>query len=225
MVEPVGIGLQAVSFSIGDFALDRVSLDVAAGEYLVLMGPNGAGKTILIKLIAGILVPDAGSVYVGGQDVTGLPPWERGVGFLPQDYALFPDRTVFRNISFGLEVRGLPRDEVKAEVHRAAEMLNMSHLLDRRPDTLSGGEAQKAALARALVIRPRVLLLDEPVSAIDEENREVVCRELKGVQKTLGVTTVHVSHSRTEAELVADRVVLLSAGVIGPLEPNGESGT
>ena len=225
MVAPAGIQLQAVSFSIGDFALRGVSLDIAAGEYFVLMGPNGAGKTILVKLIAGILEPDDGSVFIGGREVTDLPPWERGAGFLPQDYALFPDRTVFRNVSFGLEVRGLARDEIEAEVRRTTEMLGISHLLNRRPDTLSGGEAQKAALARALVIRPRVLLLDEPVSAIDEENREVVCRELKSIQKRLGVTTIHISHSRIEAELVADRVVLLANGTIRPLESKGDSET
>ena len=215
MVNPTGIELDALSFTIGDFALSGVSLDVGPGEYFVLMGPNGSGKTILLKLIAGLLSPDSGTVRIGGRDVTGVPPWERGVGFLPQDYALFPNRNAFRNISFGLEVRGLSKDEIRAQVGKTAEMLNVSHLLKRIPATLSGGESQKVALARALVINPGVLLLDEPVSAVDEENRSIVCSELKGLQERLGVTTVHVSHSRAEAALVADRVALLANGVIG----------
>lgn len=215
MVGLSGIQLENVSFCIGDFVLHDISLDIAAGEYFVLMGPNGAGKTILIKLIAGILCPDTGSVRIGGEDVTSVPPWLRNVGYLPQDYALFPHRSVFGNVAFGLEVRGLAGNDIAQKVEDTARMLGIPHLLKRMPDTLSGGEAQKVALARALIMNPRVLLLDEPVSAIDEENRAVVCRELKGIQERLGVTTVHVSHSRTEAEIVGGRIMRLDAGRFG----------
>lgn len=221
MVEAAGVRLEGVNYSIGEFTLADVRLEVPAGQYFVLMGPNGSGKTILLKLLSGILFPDSGEVFIGEAKVTGMPPWERGIGYMPQDYALFPDRTVYRNISFGLEVRKTGKEEARKEVGGMAEMLGIDRLLDRMPETLSGGECQKVGLARALVIKPRLLLLDEPVSAVDEENRTFICGELKRIQEHFKVTTVHVSHSRSEAELVADRIGVLRDGRLAGLDSSG----
>lgn len=209
-----GIRLDGVAFRIGEFELNNVSLEVAEGEYFVLTGPNGAGKTVLLKLIAGLYGPDAGEVYIKGERTTETPPWERNIGYVPQEYALFPNRTVERNIAFGLEVRKVEKETIKEKVRSDADLLGISHLLDRMPKGLSGGEQQKVALARALALRPAVLLLDEPVSAIDEESRDAICGELKALQQRTRITTVHVAHNRREAELVADRVGVLKDGAV-----------
>ena len=209
-----GIRIEKLSFRIGEFELKDVSLEVAEGEYFVLTGPNGAGKTVLMKLIAGLYGPDAGEVYIKGERMTETPPWERNIGYVPQEYALFPNRTVERNIAFGLEVRKVEKEAIKEKVRADADLLGISHLLGRIPNGLSGGEQQKVALARALAVRPAVLLLDEPVSAIDEENRDAICGELKGLQRETGITTIHVAHNRREAELVADRVGVLKDGAV-----------
>ena len=220
MSEP-GIELDHVAFKIGEFALADVCLEVRAGEYFVLTGPNGSGKTLLVKLIAGIHSPDAGEILIKGERVTGTPPWERHIGYVPQEYGLFPNLTVERNIAFGLEVRRIDKPKVTEEVARAAELLGVSHLLHRMPKGLSGGEQQKVSLARALVLKPAVLLLDEPVSAIDEDRRDEICVELKRIQKETRVTTLHVSHNRHEAELVADRTGVLKGGAISLVEKGG----
>lgn len=209
-----GIRLEGISFRVGGFSLEDVHLEVAEGEYFVLTGPNGAGKTVLMKLIAGLYSPDAGEVYIKGAAVTGTPPWERNIGYVPQEYALFPNRTVEGNIAFGLEVRKTEKEAIREKVRADADLLGISHLLERMPKGLSGGEQQKVALARALAVRPAVLLLDEPVSAIDEESRDAICRELKSIQRKMRITTVHVAHNRREAELVADRVGVLKEGQV-----------
>jgi ABC-type sugar transport system ATPase subunit len=209
-----GIRLDDVSFRVGEFSLEEVCLDVAEGEYFVLTGPNGAGKTVLLRLIAGLYSPVAGEVYIKGERVTETPPWERNIGYVPQEYALFPNRTVERNIAFGLEVRKTEKEAMKEMVRSDADLLGIPHLLDRMPKGLSGGEQQKVALARALAVRPAVLLLDEPVSAIDEESRDAICGELKSIQRQTRITTVHVAHNRREADLVADRVGVLDKGAV-----------
>ena len=222
MVEGQGVGrgiaLKNVGLTLGDFSLSGVDLEVRKGEYVVLTGPNGAGKTVLLKIIAGLYAPESGEVRIGGRDVTDVPPWERGIGYVPQDYALFPNRDVRRNIAFGLEVRKTERKaaplSLEGRVEATAEMLGVGHLLGRTVEGLSGGERQKVSLARALVIEPQVLLMDEPVSAVDEENRDAICRELKATQRRTKVTTLHVCHNRREAELVADRIFLLKDGAL-----------
>jgi len=214
VVDEPGIRLESIGFRIGDFALEDICLEVRGGEYFVLTGPNGAGKTVLVKLIAGLQSPDSGEILIKGDRVTEVPPWRRGTGYVPQDYSLFPNLTVQRNIAFGLEVRRAEKATIAREVGRTAELLGVSHLLHRMPKGLSGGERQKVALARALVIKPAVLLLDEPVSAIDEESRDAICRELKAIQQRTGITTIHVAHNRREAELVADRVGVLKDGAV-----------
>jgi ABC-type sugar transport system ATPase subunit len=206
--------VEGICFRIGRFALQEVSLLVRPGEYLVLTGPNGAGKTVLLKLIAGLHRPQCGDVHIGGRCVTGLPPWRRRVGYMPQDGVLFPNRTVRGNLLFGLEVRGLGRAERREAAERMAALLSIEHLLERTTEALSGGEQQKVSLGRALLTEPEVLLLDEPLSAIDEDARDALAAELRALQRRLGLAAVHVAHNRREIELVADRVVRLSRGRI-----------
>jgi len=214
VVSPPGIKVQDLSLRIGDFAIDGLSLDIRRGEYFVLTGPNGAGKTVLVQLISGLLRPEAGEISIHGQAVTALPPWRRNIGYVPQAGLLFPNRTVAQNIGFGLEVRRAERKLMAAEISRVAGTLKIEHLLSRTTTGLSGGERQKVALGRALVIKPAVLLLDEPVSSVDEEARDALCRELKRIQRELGITTLHVSHNSHETELVADRVGVLDGGTL-----------
>ena len=212
MVSGSGISLQNINFAVGEFVMEELSLEIRGGEYFVLTGPNGAGKTILVKLIAGLLQPSAGVILIDGRPVVSLPPWKRNIGYVPQDGVLFPNRTVRENVRFGLEVRGRDNGTMQGEVQRMASTVGIEHLLERKPAGLSGGERQKVSLARALVFKPALLLLDEPVSAVDEDARDGLCLLLKEVQRETGITTLHVSHNRRETELVADRVGVLAGG-------------
>lgn len=214
MVDQPGVCLKDLSFRIGDFSMRDLSLKVRCGEYYVLTGPNGAGKTILVKLIAGLLRPDRGEVWIQGRPVTDLPPWKRNIGYVPQDGLLFPNYTVARNIDFGLRMRHAKAKHRKQEVARIADILEITHLLDRRIEGLSGGEQQKVALARALILNPTLLLLDEPVSAIHEESRDPLCKQLKRIHTQLKITTLHVSHNRDETSLLADRVGIMMNGTL-----------
>ena len=232
MVNHCGIELHDVCFRIGQFAMEKLSLQIPEGQYFVLTGPNGAGKSILIRLIAGLLRPTAGSIAIRGKLVTELPPWQRQVGYVPQDGVLFPHRTVADNIAFGLEVRGMRRGHRRTAVAAVAEQLGITELLGRKPVGLSGGEQQKVSIARALVYKPSALLLDEPVCSVDEQSRDALCLELKKLQRTYGVTAIHVSHNQRETELVAERVGYLQAGRIvrttdlpeGVVRANDDSG-
>jgi len=206
------ISIDAISFQIGDFSLDTISLDILSQEYCVLTGTNGSGKTLLLKLIAGLYKPDAGRIVLNSRCLNSVPPWKRNIGYVPQDGMLFPRRTVRENISFGLEVRGISSHTINRKVNYITELLLISHLLDRMPRGLSGGEQQKVCLARALVIDPAVLLLDEPVSAIDEATRDTLCFELREIHSRLNLTTIHISHNSRETAIVADRIIMLSNG-------------
>ena len=214
MVNKGGIQIEDLCFGIGDFVMENLSFDVHEGEYFVLTGPNGSGKTVLIRLISGLYQPESGQVRIQNRSVTSLPPWHRDVGYVPQDGVLFPNRNVRENIGFGLEVRGARKSKRDKQVNEAAGMLGIEYLLDRTVEGLSGGETQKVSLARTLVLNPSVLLLDEPVSAIDEEARDEVCHQLRRIQRDLGITTLHVSHNRRETQLVADRVGIIRDGVL-----------
>jgi ABC-type sugar transport system ATPase subunit len=207
-----GIEIQKLCFKIGNFEMTDLQLSVPRGEYFVLTGPNGSGKSLMIKLLCGIYQPLSGVIRINGRNVHDLPPWERRIGYVPQEGGLFPNRTVQGNIGFGLEVAGVAKDVLRKSVLEIAEMLGITHLLERKPGGLSGGERQKTSLARALVLEPDILLLDEPVSAIDELSRDKVCRELRDIQQKLKITTLHVSHNRLETELVADRVGVIRNG-------------
>jgi len=206
------IRVEGLGFSVGEFRLEDASLEVADGEYFVLLGPPGSGKSVFLECLCGLNRAERGRVVIDGQDVTALPPRERGLGYVPQDYALFPHLSAEGNVAFGLRARGRSRADVRKRTTAVADMLGIGHLLKRRIAGLSGGERQRVALARALAVEPRVLLLDEPVSALDESTREAVCSELRRLQSDLRITTIHVSHNLEEAFSVADRGGILRAG-------------
>jgi ABC-type Fe3+/spermidine/putrescine transport system ATPase subunit len=208
------IRIEHLYFAVGSFALQDVSLHAKPGEYFVLLGPSGAGKTLLLECLCGLNRIRSGRVVLGETDVSDWEPRRRGVGYLPQDYALFPHKTVHGNVRFGLSRRQLPTDEIRAEVDRLMQQLGLTHLADRFPRNLSGGEKQRVALARALAIRPHVLLLDEPVSALDEQTRDRLCRLLKQLQRSTQTTTIHVCHNFAEMLAVADRVGIIHQGRI-----------
>ncbi|MEZ8220077.1 molybdate/tungstate transport system ATP-binding protein [Candidatus Fervidibacteria bacterium JGI MDM2 JNZ-1-D12] len=202
--------LRNLSIRLGEFDLRDISFEVQEGEYFVLLGPTGTGKTVLIECIAGLHRPRTGRIILNGRDVTNLPPEGRGIAYVPQDYALFPNLTAFENIAFGLRVRKLPNEKVRAKVLELAEWLGITYLLDRLPLTLSGGEKQRVALARALAVEPQILLLDEPLAAVDEQTRDRLCRELKTIQRQTGATFLHVSHNFEETLAVADRIGVMN---------------
>jgi len=209
------IRIEELNLSVGNFALKGVSLDVATGEYFVLLGPSGSGKTLLLETLCGLRRVNSGRIVISDMDVTFREPRRRDIGYVPQDYALFPHLSVRSNIGFGL---GNPLMSLLGghgeEVNRLMSVVGIDHLSHRRPRWLSGGEKQRVALARALATRPRVLLLDEPVSALDEDTRDTLCRQLKQVQQATGTTTVHVCHNFAEMMTVADRVGVIHQGEI-----------
>lgn len=199
------IQVENLRLRAGDFCLDDVSLSVADGDYAVLMGRTGSGKTTFIETLCGLLPVEKGRIHLAGVDVTRLPPAQRNIGFVPQDGALFPSMTVRRHLSFPLEIRRWPTEQIAARTAELASQLGISHLLDRRPAGLSGGEAQRVALGRALSFRPTTLLLDEPLSSLDGETRAAMVDLLNHVCRGDNVTTLHVTHSRTEAAALADQ--------------------
>lgn len=209
------ISLERVSHDWGGiFSLKDISLSVKDGEYFVILGPTGSGKTLLLEVIAGIYHPREGRVVLQGEDVTQLAPERRNIGFLYQDYNLFPHYDVMKNISYGLAVRGVEKEECLKRSRELVASLSIGHLVSRDVTTLSGGEQQKVALARALAPRPRILLLDEPFSALDENTKAVLVREMKEVHRRERVTVVHVTHSQEEAMIMADRIGVMMDGRI-----------
>jgi ABC-type Fe3+/spermidine/putrescine transport system ATPase subunit len=209
------VSLRGVSKSYGQVAAVRdVSLDVAPGEFVTLLGPSGCGKTTLLRLIAGLESTDAGQVLIGGRDVTADPPHRRPVNTVFQHYALFPHRDVAGNVAFGLEMAGRSRTEITDRVHRSLDMVRLAGMETRRVDQLSGGQRQRVALARAVVLEPEVLLLDEPMSALDRKLREEMRGEVRALHQRLGTTFVFVTHDQEEALALSDRVVVMNAGQI-----------
>jgi sulfate transport system ATP-binding protein len=208
MIEATGI-----SKSYGDFAaLQDVSLRVPQGSLTALLGPSGSGKSTLLRVIAGLETPDAGMVAVDGQDITGLTPQRRGIGFVFQHYAAFKHMSVRENVAFGLKVRKRPADEIRARVAELLELVHLTGWADSYPANLSGGQRQRMALARALAVEPRVLLLDEPFGALDARVREELRSWLRRLHDDLHVTTVFVTHDQREAMEVSDQVVVLNEG-------------
>ncbi|HYU42818.1 MAG TPA: ABC transporter ATP-binding protein [Vicinamibacteria bacterium] len=209
------VSLRGVSKSFGTVAAVRdVSLDVAPGEFLTLLGPSGCGKTTLLRMIAGLESPDGGRILLSQRDVTDDPPHRRPVNTVFQHYALFPHRTVAGNVAFGLEMAGHARADIVPRVERALEMVRLSGMGSRRVDQLSGGQRQRVALARAVVLEPEVLLLDEPMSALDRKLREEMRAEVKSLHRRLGTTFVFVTHDQEEALALSDRVVVMNDGLI-----------
>jgi len=208
------IRVQGAECRVGGFRLKGIDLEVAKGEYFVLLGPPGSGKTVFLECLCGLQRLRSGRIEIGGEDVTLLEPRRRGIGYVPQDYALFPHRSVAQNIAFGLVARKVPSSERDRRVDEAAGRLGIRHLLAREIAGLSGGEKQRVALARALAVEPRVLLLDEPVSALDEATRESVCLELRRIQRGSGASLIHVCHNFEEARLVGDRLGVMRDGAL-----------
>jgi len=195
-------------------AVDRVSLAIEQGERLALLGPSGCGKTTTLNLVAGFLTPDAGEIRIAGRDVARLPPHKRNTGMVFQSYALFPHLPVTENVAFGLRMRRIERSAMARRVAEALALVRLHHLGDRYPRQLSGGQQQRVALARALVIHPEILLLDEPLSNLDAKLRQEMRVELVGILKSVGITTIFVTHDQDEALSLADRVVVMNAGRI-----------
>jgi multiple sugar transport system ATP-binding protein len=193
-------------------AVNGVNLEVKEGEFLVILGPSGCGKTTLMRMIAGLEKPTSGRIFIGGQEVTPLPPRDREIAMVFQSYALYPHMTVFENISFPLRARREPHTEIQEKVESAATLLGIQRLLDRRPRQLSGGERQRVALCRALVKEPKVMLLDEPLSNLDAKLRASARDELLRFQRRTGITTIFVTHDQIEAMGMGDRIVVMNAG-------------
>jgi ABC-type sugar transport system ATPase subunit len=207
------IRVESLCVHVGSFALRELSFDLATGTYGVLMGKTGSGKTTLVEAICGLRAVESGRIVLLDRDVTHLKTADRGVGYVPQDLALFPTMTVREHLSFALEVRGQTR-LIAERVAELSRLLRIEHLLGRRPQGLSGGESQRVALGRALSFHPRILLLDEPLSALDQETREEMYQMLREVQQKTGVTTLHITHSPAEARRLADQLLILKDGKI-----------
>jgi ABC-type Fe3+/spermidine/putrescine transport system ATPase subunit len=198
-------------------ALNEVSLAIRPGEFMTLLGPSGCGKTTLLRLAAGFLGPDGGSIAIGGKCVNDVPTYQRGIGMMFQNYALFPHMSVADNIAYGLKTRRVPRQECRRRVHDALALVRLDGMGDRKPRQLSGGQQQRVALARALVINPAVLLLDEPFSALDKSLRGSMQLELREIQRKLGLTTIFVTHDQGEALSLSDRMAVMADGRIRQL--------
>lgn len=195
-------------------AVDHVTLTIRDGEFVVLLGPSGCGKTTTLRLISGLELPDEGHVYFGDRDVTYLPPRERNISMVFQSYAVWPHMTVYENIAFPMRIKKKPEEEIKEKVKWAAELLRIDNLLDRYPHQLSGGQRQRVAVARAIVVEPAVLLMDEPLSNLDALLRVLMRSELKKLQRKLKVTTIYVTHDQVEAMVMADRIAVMNEGRI-----------
>jgi len=208
------IRVQNLSVDLGNFTLRDITLNVRQGEYFVILGPTGSGKTILLETVAGLYQPKHGQIWLHDQEVTRLEPEKRGLGFVYQDHMLFPHLSVMDNIIFGMRQRGKSKERSKNDVTWVVELLNISGLLKRKPDTLSGGERQKVAVARALAIEPSVILLDEPLSALDPDSKERVQQELRQIHQRLDLTVIHVTHDFEEAISLADRIAVMGNGQI-----------
>lgn len=208
------IEIKNLSIHLGKFSLNDINLTIDDREYFVILGPTGAGKTVLIECVAGLQHINRGEIWIAGKNVTSLAPEERGVGYVPQDYVLFPFLNVAQNIAFGLRQSQYSKTEIKQRVATLSHLLSISQLLDRDIPSLSGGEKQRIALARALAPSPNILLLDEPLSSLDLQTAKRLRLELKRIHRETGIITLHITHSHLEAEELADRIAILNMGVL-----------
>ncbi|MHA1267020.1 MAG: tungstate ABC transporter ATP-binding protein WtpC [Candidatus Helarchaeota archaeon] len=206
--------LDQITKSWETFQLKNITLEIKEGEFFVILGPSGAGKTLLLEVIAGIHYPDSGNIFFKGEDITWVPPEKRKVGFVFQDYALFPHMRIWQNIEFGLKMLKLSRQAKVERVEKMMKLMGILPLAKRYPDTLSGGEQQRIALARALILEPRLFLLDEPLSALDYNTRYQLREEISRIQRKLNITTIYVTHDRMEAITLADRLAIMNDGEI-----------
>jgi molybdate/tungstate transport system ATP-binding protein len=208
------IAIKNLTFQIGDFSLNNISVSIREGEYFVILGPSGAGKTVFLECLAGLHRIKHGEIWIDNANVTHLAPEKRKIGYVPQDYVLFPFLSVAENIQFGLKHGKYDKSNIRKQMISMAELLGISHLFDRDPTTLSGGEKQRVALARALVTSPRILLMDEPFSSLDLQTAKHLRLEIKKIHEELGITTLHVTHNQDEAEELADRITVIHAGKV-----------
>ena len=208
------IEIKNLCIKLGNFVMHNVNLKVNEGEYFVIIGPTGCGKTMLVECLAGIRKPDSGEIWIGNQDITDKYPEERHIGYLPQDFALFPNMTVKENIAFGLKARKKDKNHIQSTIKTLADSLNISNLLSRYTLGLSGGEKQRVALARALATEPKVVFLDEPMSALDEGTRERLASELRNIHDRFKIAFIHISHNFEEVSQVADKVAVMNIGTI-----------
>ncbi len=206
------IEIKRLSLAIGGFSLKDINLTIGDGEYFVILGPTGAGKTVLVECVAGLHKIRQGEVWVNGREFTHLAPEERGMGYVPQDYVLFPFLNVRENIIFGLKHSNKSKADMQERMMELADLLGISHILERDARSLSGGEKQRVALARALAPSPRIMLLDEPMSNLDLQTAKYLRLELKRIHRELGVTSIHITHNQAEAEEMADRIAIMSGG-------------
>lgn len=195
-------------------AVDQLNLDVVEGEFFSMLGPSGSGKTTVLRMIAGFESPTNGRIFIEREDITDVPPFDRTVNTVFQDYALFPHMTILDNVEYGLRTRKVPKPQRTTQAMEAIEQVQLGHLADRRPHQLSGGQRQRIALARALVLRPKVLLLDEPLGALDKQLREQMQVELKNIQRDAGITFIFVTHDQEEAMRMSDRIAVFNRGRI-----------
>ena len=209
------VRIEHISKKFGElYAVRDVSLHIHKGDFYTFLGPSGCGKTTLLRMIAGFTTPEDGDIYFDDQRVNDTPPWERNVGMVFQSYALWPHMTVFNNIAFGLKERKVPKASIQDRVYAALEMVNLTGMEKRRPSQLSGGQQQRVALARTLVIEPRLLLLDEPLSNLDAKLRVQMRNELLRIQRELGITTIYVTHDQEEALAISTQIAVMSEGVV-----------
>jgi len=194
-------------------AVEKMDLDILKGSFVTLLGPSGCGKTTLLRMVAGLEQPSEGDIFIKGKRINDVPIHKRNLGMIFQNYALFPHKTIFDNVAFGLKYRKVPKDQIKARVERALELVRLPGFGNRKPAQLSGGQQQRVALARAIVIEPDVLLMDEPLSALDENLREEMRREIDNLQQMLGVTTIFVTHDQREALSMSDKIVVMKDGL------------
>ena len=217
------ISVRGLTKRYGDvLAVDGIDLDIPAGEFFTMLGPSGSGKTTTLRMIAGFEIPDEGSIELAGEDVSRLPPYDRPVNTVFQDYALFPHMTVQANVEYGLMVKKVKKGERRDRAAKALEMVRLTGYGDRKPSQLSGGQRQRVALARAIVNRPKVLLLDEPLGALDLKLRQEMQIELKSIQREVGITFVYVTHDQEEALTMSDRLAVFNQGKIEQIGPPAE---
>jgi putative spermidine/putrescine transport system ATP-binding protein len=217
------IRVQGLTKRYGDvIAVDGIDLDIPSGEFFTMLGPSGSGKTTTLRMIAGFEIPDEGTIELAGEDVSRLPPYDRPVNTVFQDYALFPHMTVQQNVEYGLRVKKVKKGERRERAGQALEMVRLAGYGDRKPSQLSGGQRQRVALARAIVNRPKVLLLDEPLGALDLKLRQEMQIELKSIQREVGITFVYVTHDQEEALTMSDRVAVFNQGRIEQVGPPAE---
>jgi len=206
------VKLQNLSIKLDKFELKSINLNIEQGEIFAILGPTGSGKSTLLESIAGFYIPDNGKIFINGRDISFLPPEERNLGFVYQDYSLFPHLTVYKNIEFGLKIKQLFKGERSKKINELTDFLGITHLLDRYPNSLSGGEQQRAALARALVINPKLLLMDEPFSSLDSNTKEKMYDVLQTIHKKFNCTIIFVTHDISEAKRLANRVGIICNG-------------